>query len=81
MIPAGAPDVRVDSRRRGSDVRYFCHAHPDVLTVVTHVVDARPGRLVLADTPSVTAGRGTLAARRPATSRPGLANAEGRGAT
>jgi hypothetical protein len=23
--------------------RYFCHEHPDILTVVTRVVDARPG--------------------------------------
>ena len=43
--------------------RYFCHAHPDVLTVVTHVVDARPGRLVLADTPFHPGGGGQLADR------------------
>jgi misacylated tRNA(Ala) deacylase len=43
--------------------RYFCHAHPDVLTVVTHVVDARPGGLVLADTPFHPGGGGQLADR------------------
>ena len=30
--------------------RYFCHVHPDVLTIETRIGDARPGGIVLADT-------------------------------
>jgi misacylated tRNA(Ala) deacylase len=43
--------------------RYFCHAHPDVLTVVTRVVDARPGAVVLEDTPFHPGGGGQLVDR------------------
>ena len=31
--------------------RYYCHEHPDVLTIETRVVDARPGAVLLEDTP------------------------------
>ena len=27
--------------------RYYCHEHPDVLTLETRVVDARPGAVLL----------------------------------
>jgi misacylated tRNA(Ala) deacylase len=40
--------------------RYFCHAHPDVLTVATRAVDARPGAVLLADTPFHPGGGGQL---------------------
>ena len=40
--------------------RYFCHDHPDVLTVDTEVVDARPGAVVLADSPFHPGGGGQL---------------------
>jgi misacylated tRNA(Ala) deacylase len=43
--------------------RYFCHAHPEVLTVVTRVVDARPGAVVLEDAPFHPGGGGQLADR------------------
>jgi misacylated tRNA(Ala) deacylase len=43
--------------------RYFCHAHPDVLTLVTRVVDARPGAVVLEQTPAHPGGGGQLADR------------------
>jgi misacylated tRNA(Ala) deacylase len=43
--------------------RYFCHAHPHVLTVVTRVVEARPGAVVLGDTPFHPGGGGQLADR------------------
>jgi Transcriptional regulator LmrA/YxaF-like, C-terminal domain len=41
--------------------RYFCHEHPEVLAVVTRVVDARPGAVVLGDTPFHPGGGGQLA--------------------
>ena len=31
--------------------RYFCHEHPDVLTLVTRAVDTRPGAVALEQTP------------------------------
>lgn len=40
--------------------RYFCLDHPDVLTLVTEVVDARPGRVVLAESPFYPGGGGQL---------------------
>ena len=43
--------------------RYFCHDHPDVLTVETRVVDARPGAVVLAESPCHPGGGGQLADR------------------
>jgi misacylated tRNA(Ala) deacylase len=43
--------------------RYFCHAHPDVLTLETRVVDARPGAVVLDRTPAHPGGGGQLADR------------------
>jgi misacylated tRNA(Ala) deacylase len=43
--------------------RYFCHDHPQVLTVETRVVDARPGAVVLAETPCHPGGGGQLADR------------------
>lgn len=43
--------------------RYFCHEHPEVLTLETTVVDARPGAVVLAQTPFHPGGGGQLADR------------------
>ncbi|MGH7355116.1 MAG: alanyl-tRNA editing protein, partial [Candidatus Rokuibacteriota bacterium] len=43
--------------------RYFCHEHPDVLTVDTRVVDARPGAVVLEQSPFHPGGGGQLADR------------------
>jgi len=43
--------------------RYFCHEHPGVLTLETTVVDARPGAVVLAQTPFHPGGGGQLADR------------------
>jgi misacylated tRNA(Ala) deacylase len=38
--------------------RYFCHEHPGVLTVATHVVDARPGAVLLGESPFYPGGGG-----------------------
>jgi misacylated tRNA(Ala) deacylase len=43
--------------------RYFCHDHPDVLMLETRVVDARPGRMVVAESPFHPGGGGQLADR------------------
>jgi misacylated tRNA(Ala) deacylase len=43
--------------------RYFCHDHPDVLTLDTRVVDARPGAVCLEQTPFHPGGGGQLADR------------------
>jgi misacylated tRNA(Ala) deacylase len=43
--------------------RYFCHDHPDVLSVDTQVVEARPGAVVLAESPFHPGGGGQLADR------------------
>jgi misacylated tRNA(Ala) deacylase len=43
--------------------RYFCHEHPATLTVVTRVVDARPGAVLLQTTPFHPGGGGQLADR------------------
>jgi len=40
--------------------RYFCHDHPDVLTVETRVLDARPGAVVLEQSPFHPGGGGQL---------------------
>ncbi len=44
-------------------MRYFCHEHPDTLTLETHVVDARPGPVVLEQAPFYPGGGGQLADR------------------
>src|SRR4029453_6045892 len=41
--------------------RYYCHEHPDVLTIVTRVVAARRGAVLLEDTPFYPGGGGQLA--------------------
>ncbi|HEX6082712.1 MAG TPA: alanyl-tRNA editing protein [Methylomirabilota bacterium] len=43
--------------------RYFCHEHPDVLVVETRVVEARPGAVLLAESPFHPGGGGQLADR------------------
>jgi misacylated tRNA(Ala) deacylase len=43
--------------------RYFCHEHPDVLVVETRVVDARPGAVLLDQSPFHPGGGGQLADR------------------
>ena len=41
----------------------YCHDHPDTLSLDTAVADARPGRIVLAETPFYPGGGGQLADR------------------
>jgi misacylated tRNA(Ala) deacylase len=43
--------------------RYFCHDHPEVLTLETRVLDARPGAVVLEQSPCHPGGGGQLADR------------------
>ena len=43
--------------------RYFCHEHPDVLILETRVLDARPGGVVLEQSPFHPGGGGQLADR------------------
>ena len=40
--------------------RYFCLDHPDVLTLTTEVVQARPGRVALVESPFYPGGGGQL---------------------
>jgi misacylated tRNA(Ala) deacylase len=40
--------------------RYFCHDHPDVLALETRVLDARPGAVVLEQSPYHPGGGGQL---------------------
>src|SRR5947207_4593077 len=40
--------------------RYFCHDHADVLTLETRVLDARPGAVVLEQSPFHPGGGGQL---------------------
>src|SRR2546428_13563643 len=40
--------------------RYFCHDHPETLTLETRVVDARPGAVVLEQSPFHPGGGGQL---------------------
>ena len=44
-------------------MRYFCHEHPETLTLKTRVVDARPGAVVLEQSPFYPGGGGQLADR------------------
>jgi misacylated tRNA(Ala) deacylase len=43
--------------------RSFYHVHPDTLTLVTEIVDAAPGRVLLAELPFFPGGGGQLADR------------------
>ncbi|MGH7349320.1 MAG: alanyl-tRNA editing protein [Candidatus Rokuibacteriota bacterium] len=43
--------------------RYFCHEHPDVLVLETRVVEARPGAVLLEESPFHPGGGGQLADR------------------
>jgi misacylated tRNA(Ala) deacylase len=40
--------------------RYFCHAHPETLTLATEVIDSRPGLVLLAEHPFYPGGGGQL---------------------
>lgn len=40
--------------------RYFCHQHPDVLSLETRILDARPGAVVLEQSPYYPGGGGQL---------------------
>jgi misacylated tRNA(Ala) deacylase len=44
-------------------MRYFCHEYPETLTLVTQVVDARPGAVMLEQTPFYPGGGGQLTDR------------------
>lgn len=43
--------------------RYYCHEHPDTLTLETRVVEARPGAVLLDQSPFHPGGGGQLADR------------------
>jgi misacylated tRNA(Ala) deacylase len=43
--------------------RYYCHEYPDVLVLETQVIDARPGAVLLAQSPFHPGGGGQLADR------------------
>ena len=43
--------------------RYYCHEYPDVLVLETHVIDARPGAVLLERSPFHPGGGGQLADR------------------
>ena len=43
--------------------RYYCHDHPDVLTLDTQILDVRPGAVVLAESPFHPGGGGQIADR------------------
>jgi misacylated tRNA(Ala) deacylase len=43
--------------------RYFCHEHPETLTLTTPVLDTRPGAVALEQTPFYPGGGGQLADR------------------
>src|SRR5262245_64879454 len=49
------------SARGGPMPRYFCHEQPETLTLTTRVIDARPGAVVLEQTPFYPGGGGQLA--------------------
>jgi len=38
--------------------RYYCHEHPETLSLTTEVLDARPGRVLLAQSPFYPGGGG-----------------------
>ena len=43
--------------------RYFCHDYPETLTLETRVIDARPGAVVLEQSPFHPGGGGQLTDR------------------
>ncbi len=45
---------------RTVDSRPFYHEYPEALTLETHVIDARPGRVLLARSPFFPGGGGQL---------------------
>jgi misacylated tRNA(Ala) deacylase len=58
---AGHGRVRLDARGvSGAMSRYFCHEHPEVLTLETRIVDVRPGAVVIEETPFHPGGGGQL---------------------
>jgi len=67
-----------------TEVRAFYHDHPDTFTVETHVIDARPGRVLLATSPFFPGGggqlpdRGALAWTRGETAVLGFESIDGR---
>lgn len=44
-------------------MHHYCHEHPETLSLETEVVDARPGRVALAQSPFYPGGGGQLADR------------------
>src|SRR5207253_4961226 len=62
----GAPArhaLRVLQRESRSMARSFYHEHPDTLVVETEIVDAQPGRALLAQSPFYPGGGGQVADR------------------
>ena len=41
-------------------MRYFCHDHPEILSLETEIIDAAPGRVRLKDSPLYPGGGGQL---------------------
>jgi misacylated tRNA(Ala) deacylase len=58
--PGGAPHGVAIASMMSRMSRYFCHDHPDVLSLETTIIDARPGAVVLAQSPYHPGGGGQL---------------------
>src|SRR6185295_9178330 len=62
-LRAGAPRRALSRFPRRPMSRYFCHEYPEILLVETRVVDARPGAVLLEQSPFHPGGGGQLADR------------------